>query len=227
VNSTALQVLLYAFVAAASPLALASTLVVIGGPHRRVSGLAFGIGVVVGQAVACGVVFALGVATVPGEGSARETLRALLELGCGVALLVVAARVRYRPRAPHPSRAGERSKAVLARLRELSAPKLLAAGLALGVGGPKRLGLTVLAAATISASGWSGEVELTFAAGYVVVATVLVWVPVVLSLVLGRRTAGYLQAAEAWIAAHRQALTFSPLTLLGILAVADGVVALL
>ncbi len=91
-NSTALQVLLYAFVAAASPLALASTLVVIGGPHRRVSGVAFGIGVVVGQAAACGVAFALGVATVPGEGSARETLRALLELGCGMALLVVAAR---------------------------------------------------------------------------------------------------------------------------------------
>jgi hypothetical protein len=34
VNSTALQVMLYAFVAA-SPLALASTLVVIGGPRRQ------------------------------------------------------------------------------------------------------------------------------------------------------------------------------------------------
>jgi hypothetical protein len=227
VNSTALQVLLYAVLAAASPLALASALVVIGGAHRRVSGLAFGIGVVLGQAVACGVAFALGVATVPGEGSARDTLRATLEVACGVALLVVAARVRYRPRVPHPSRTSERSKAVLARLRRLNVPKLLAAGLALGVGGPKRLGLTVLAAATISASGWSGEFKVTFATGYVVLATVLVWVPVVLSLVLGRRTAGYLQAVEAWIAAHRQALTFYPLTVLGALVVVDGVVALL
>ncbi len=116
---------------------------------------------------------------------------------------------------------------MLARLRQLSEPKLLAAGLALGVGGPKRLGLTVLAAATISASGWSGEAKVTFAVGYVVVATVLVWVPVVLSLVLGPRTAGYLRAVEAWIAAHRQALTFYPLTVLGILVVVDGVVALL
>src|SRR5689334_1705552 len=144
-NATGLQVVLYAFLAAASPLALASTLVVIGGPHRRVSGLAFGIGVVLGQAVACALAFAL------------------------------------------------------------------------GVGGPKRLGLTVLVAATIYASTWSGEVKVSAATGYVVVATVLVWVPVVLSLVLGPRTAAYLQEVEAWIAAHRQALTFVPLPVLGIL----------
>ena len=154
-NSTALQVLLYAIIAAASPLALASTLVVIGGPHRRFSGLAFGVGVVLGQAVACGFAFALGVATIPRHGSGHATLRATLELVLGVAMLAVAARVRYGPRPPRPSRAGERSKAVLARLAQLSAPKLLMAGAALGVGGPKRLGITVLVAATISASGWS------------------------------------------------------------------------
>jgi hypothetical protein len=226
VNSTALQVLLYAFVAAASPLALGSTLVVIGEPHRRAGGLAFGVAVVVGQALACGLAFALGVATVPGADTARETLRAILELGCGVALLIVAARIRYRPRAPHPSRAAERSKAVLGRLRHLSVPKLLAAGVVLGVGGPKRLGLTVLVAATISASSWSGEVKLAFAVGYVVIATALVWAPVLLSLLLGHRAAGYLEQAEAWIAAHRQALTFVPLTVLGILVVADALVAL-
>jgi len=225
-NATGLQVVLYAFLAAASPLALASTLVVIGGPHRSVSGLAFGIGVVLGQAVACALAFALGVATVPGPGSERETFRAALEVVCGVALLVAAARVRSRPPVPHPSRAGGRSKAVLARLRNLSVPKLGAAGLALGVGGPKRLGLNVLVAATISASTWSGEAKVAAATGYVVVATVLVWVPVVLSLVLGPRTAAYLQEVEAWIAAHRQALTFVPLTVLGILVVADGVIAL-
>ena len=95
-NSTALQVVLYAFLAAASPLALASTLVVVGGPHRRASGVAFAVGVVVGQAVACGLAFALGVATVPGADTARETLRAVLEVGCGIALLVVSARVRSR-----------------------------------------------------------------------------------------------------------------------------------
>jgi hypothetical protein len=226
VNSTALQVVLYAFLAAASPLALASTLVVVGGPHRRASGVAFAVGVVVGQAVACGLAFALGVATVPGADTARETLRAVLEVGCGIALLVVSARVRSRLPAPHPSRSAERSRAVLGRLRHLSVPKLLAAGLVLGVGGPKRLGLTVLVAATISASTWSGEVKLAFVAGYVVIATVLVWVPVLLSLLLGPRASGYLQRVQAWITAHRQALTVVPLTVLGVLVVVDGVVTL-
>jgi hypothetical protein len=227
VNSVALQVLLYALLAAASPLALASTLVVIGGPHRRISGLAFGIGVVLGLATACAVAFALGVATVPGANSARETLRAALEIACGVALLAAAVRLRSRPRAPHPSRTAERSRAVLARLRRLSGPKLFVAGVVLGVGGPKRLGLTVLVAATISASTWSGEVKVTFAVMYVVIATVLVWVPVVLSLFLGRRTAESLQRVQPWIAAHRQVLTFVPLTVLGVLVMADGLVALL
>jgi hypothetical protein len=227
VNSTALQVLLYAFVAAASPLALASTLVVIGGPHRRFSGLAFGLGVVLGQAASCALVFALGVATVPSHDGDHETLRAVLELVFGGALLVVAARVRYLPRPVRPTRTNQRTKAVLARLERLSTPKLLTAGAALGVGGPKRLSITVFTAATISASGWSDDVRVTFAIVYVVIATVLVWAPVLLALLFGRKTAGYLENVQSWLTEHRQALTVVPLTVIGILVIVDGAVALL
>ena len=225
-NSTGLQVLLYALIAAASPLALAATLVVIAGPHRRFSGLAFGIGVVLGQAIACGLAFALGVATVPHHDGARETLRAALELGFGVLLLAVAARVRYLPRPAQPSRTAERSKVVLARLAQLSAPKLFMAGAALGIGGPKRLAITILVTATISASGWSDELRVTIAVLYVLVATVLVWVPVLLALAFGHRSAEWMRNVEAWLVAHREPLTFYPLTVLGVLVIADGVLAL-
>jgi hypothetical protein len=200
---------------------------VIGGPHRRFSGLAFGVGVVLGQAAACGLAFALGVATIPQHDGTHETLRSALELGLGVAMLAAAARIRYHPRPAQPSRTAERSRAVLARLAQLSAPKLLLAGAALGIGGPKRLGITALVAATISASGWSDQVRLTFALAYVVIATVLVWVPVLLALVFGHETAQRMQDVQAWLVAHRRALTFFPLTVLGILVIVDAAVALI
>jgi hypothetical protein len=226
VNSAALQVLLYAFIAAASPLALGSTLAIIGRPHRRFTGLAFGAGVVLGQTLACGLAFALGVAAVPDHNGARGTLRAVLELGVGIALIGLAARIRFVPRPAQPSRTSQRSKAVLARLEQLSVPKLFVAGAALGVGGPKRLGLTVFAAATISATGWSAELKVTAAVFYVLVATVLVWVPVLLALIFGRRTAAWMQAIQQWLAAHREPLTFYPLTVVGILVVVDALFAL-
>jgi Sap, sulfolipid-1-addressing protein len=229
VNSAALQVLLYAFIAAASPLALGSTLAVIGRPHHRFGGLAFGVGVVLGQTIACGLAFALGVAAVPDRTDAHETLRAALQLALGIALIGIAARLRFAPRPPppQPSRTSQRSRAVLARLEQLSVPKLFFAGAALGVGGPKRLGLTVFAAATISATGWSAELKVAAAIFYVLFATVLVWLPVLLALVFGRRTAEWMESIQSWLAAHRQPLTFYPLTVVGILVVVDAVVALL
>ena len=100
------------------------------------------------------------------------------------------------------------------------------AGAALGIGGPKRLGITILVAATVSASGWSDELRVTVAVAYVVVATVLVWVPVLLALVFGHRTAEWMENVQAWLVAHREPLTFYPLTVLGILVIVDAAFAL-
>ena len=87
-NSIVLQVLLYAFVAGASPVALGATLVVLGSRHGRWSGLAFAIGVVLGQVLVCALAYALGTAALPVGQHAHETARAVLELAFGIALLV-------------------------------------------------------------------------------------------------------------------------------------------
>ena len=71
-NSTTLQVLLYALVAGASPLALASTLVLLHGTRARWRSSAFAIGVVLGQATVCALAFALGAASVPGAETGRD-----------------------------------------------------------------------------------------------------------------------------------------------------------
>jgi hypothetical protein len=109
VNSVPLQVLLYAFVAGASPVALGATLLVLGSRGGRWHGLAFAMGVVLGQAVVCALAFALGNATLP------------------VALLVAAAIVWTRP-PDEPAKPDSRARAVLTRLEHLNVVEVFGAG---------------------------------------------------------------------------------------------------
>jgi hypothetical protein len=226
VNSTPLQVLLYALVAGASPLALASTLVLLHGSHARWRSTAFAVGVLLGQVAVCALAFALGEASIPGSQSGRDTTRAVLELGFGIALLVAAWYVRYRY-VPKTATTSSRSKAALARLDRVHAPAAFGTGVALGIGGPKRLGITLIAVTTISAAGWSTGAEISWALVYVVIATAVVWSPVGLALVFGARATGWMQDAQVWLAAHRQAMTYHSLVVLGVLVSIDAVIGLL
>src|SRR5690348_2254336 len=91
-NSVPLQVLLYAFVAGASPVALGATLVVLGSRGGRWNALAFAVGVVIGQGVLCAIAYAVGSAAMPVGHHAHETARAPLELALGIALVVLGGR---------------------------------------------------------------------------------------------------------------------------------------
>jgi threonine/homoserine/homoserine lactone efflux protein len=225
VNSVPLQVLLYAFVAGASPVALGATLVVLGSRGGRWHALAFAVGVVLGQALVLALAYALGTATMPVGRHDHETARAVLELALGIVLLVAGAVVWSRPPREAPPKPDSRTRAVLDRLAHLNLPAVFGAGFALTLG-PKRLALTLLVAATI-AGGDLGVVEgFGLSAVYVVVATALVTVPVVLAIVFGERGAGWMLAVEHWLSAHKRPLTFYPLTILGVLVTVDGVLGL-
>jgi threonine/homoserine/homoserine lactone efflux protein len=224
VNSVPLQVLLYAFVAGASPVALGATLVVLGSRGGRWHALAFAVGVVLGQAVVCALAYALGSATMPVGQHAHETARAVFELILGGALLVVGAFVWFR--APHPpAKPDSRTKVVLDRLAHLSLPAVFGAGATLALG-PKRLGLTLLVTATI-ASADVGTVEaFSLSIMYIVIATALVTVPVVLAIVFGERAERWMLGVEHWLSAHKRPLTFYPVTILGLLVIVDALFAL-
>src|ERR1043165_6923025 len=114
-NSVPLQVLLYAFVARASPVALGATLVVLGSRGGRWNALAFAVGVVIGQAVLCALAYALGSAAMPVAHHAQGAGPPLLELALGVALLVLGGVVWFRP-PDAPAKPDSRTKAVLTRL---------------------------------------------------------------------------------------------------------------
>jgi threonine/homoserine/homoserine lactone efflux protein len=220
VNSVPLQVLLYAFIAAASPVALGATLVVLGSRGGRWSALAFAVGVVIGQAVLCALAYALGTAAMPVGHHAHETARAVLELALGIALLVLGGIVWFRPH-DAPAKPDSRTKAVLARLEHLNLPAVFGAGAVLALG-PKRLGLTILVTATIAGGDLGAFAVTSLTAMYVMVATLLVTVPVVLAIVFGDRGEQWMLEVEHWLSAHKRPLTVYPVTILGVLVTVDA-----
>jgi threonine/homoserine/homoserine lactone efflux protein len=224
VNSVPLQVFLYAFVAGASPVALGATLAVLGSHGGRWNGLAFAVGVVVGQAVVCALAYALGSATLPVGHHAHDVARALLELALGVCLLIAGVHAWRRP-ADAPPRPDSRTRSVLERLAHLDLLEALGAGAVLTLG-PKRIGLTLLVTATIAGGDLGAFSAVALTGVYVVIATAMVTVPVVLAILFGARAEQWMREVEHWLSAHKRTLTAYPLTVLGVVVVVDAVLGL-
>jgi Sap-like sulfolipid-1-addressing protein len=220
-----LNILLFALVSASSPLALGAALVVLTHGRSRINGVAFAIGFIAGQVACFLLAYGLGAFSLPGGN--HPALIAGFLIVFGAALLVMAVYVRrhrddpVRVRDPSPRMAALRAR--LGRLRPVSA---LGVGTALGVGGPKRITITIVASAAIASAGLSHAGAWGLAILYVAVATSLVWVPVLLYVVWGPRAADWLLGAERWIGMHKTPLTFYPSAVVGLGLVIDGVLQL-
>ena len=141
----------------------------------RLKALVFGVSFVVAQLLTCVLALLVG-ASFTRHQHAYPTFQVILELLFGLALLAAALQFRRRPPAPPNADGPSRSQAVLERLSRLRFSTALLAGALLGIGGPKRLVLTFLAAATIDSAGLGSSSEaLALAIFYTGVATVLVW----------------------------------------------------
>ena len=101
---------------------------------------------------------------------------------------------------------------------------VVGAGALLGIGGPKRLVLTILATAGIATAQVSTTEETTLVVLYVLLATVLVWVPVLLAVVWGNRAGEWTATVQTWWKAHRATATFVPLVLFGAYFVVAGII---
>lgn len=210
-TSAALHLIPYALVAAASPLGLAATLTVLR--TGRGQALVFAIGVVAGQLLACAVLVLIGAASV-NHRTKRPYVEGVLELLVGAALLMLALRVHRRPEAVE--RDSGRSQQFLDRLGRVRLGTDFVAGIALGIGGPKRLVLTALAASSITAAGVNGAEETALVLWYCGLATVVVWAPVLAALLLGDRAVDLLDRGFAWLAGHQRAVTVSMLLVVGL-----------
>ena len=193
------HVLFYAFAAAASPLVLTATFVVIRSERPRTNGIAFLSGFLLGTTIACGLGLVLGQAAVDRLDS-HETVEGVLTLLLGVALLAVGLQARHAP--PRPAPKGSRASAILAGLGNVRPAAAFSMAGLLGFGGPKRLVLTFLAMASVSEASLGDAEDLTLVVVYIVVATVLVSVPVGIVIIAGERAAEILARGESWLTDH-------------------------
>ena len=222
-SSPALQLVPYALVAAISPLGFAATVAVMG--SGRLKALVFACTFIAGQLIACSILLLIGAAAVPGREKRHPTLQAALEIGFGLALLGLAVGIRRHKRPVNPSKG--RSKAALERLRNLNFITALAAGALLGIGGPKRLVLSALAATSIAASGVGDAQEGALVVWYTALATILVWAPILGFELFGQHAVAKLDAGQRWMSEHQRQVLFYPMVLLALVLVGDGLVSLL
>jgi Sap, sulfolipid-1-addressing protein len=220
------RILLYALVAGLSPLALLSTLAVLSSGRGRTNGGAFGIAFLFAQSTVLLIAILVGSAATPDTEPAHQTLAAALELVLGAGLLVLGMRGR-RTRDPRQGSGESRTRALLARLRDLKPATALALGALLGVGGVKRLTITLVAGATIAVAGLIPAEDAGLAVLYVVVASVLVWLPVSVYLIAGQRADELAETTEAWLVTNEQRATFLSTLVFGLLLIVDGLVRLL
>jgi len=198
-------------------------LVVLTGARARLKGTALAIGFIAGQAIFLALVFAIGISSSP-DGRNHPAVVDSIVIAFGVALLLTALHVR-RHRSDLAARgANPRTEAIHARLANLRPVTALGTGALLGIGGPKRIGITIVVSAAIAAAGLDSAAAVALAVLYIAVATVLVWVPVLLYVVLGPRATEGLANGQRWIAQHKQAITFYPSAVLGTVLVIDGIV---
>lgn len=220
------QLVLYALLAAFSPLAFAATMSVIHSGRRQALG--FGIGFVAAQLLACSLLVSLDFSAMGSTSRAYPGIRPPLALGAAAVLIWLAGRVDRRPR---PTRtqddSNSRAHALLGRLGRLGFLPTLAAGALLGIGGPKRLVLTALAAVLIVTSGVDGSAQAELVVVYVALATALVWGPVVFSLVRGQRTVALMKAVQDAASRKQPAVTMYALRGLAALLVIDAIGTLL
>jgi hypothetical protein len=218
-----LQVLLYGLVAGASPLAFAATSAAM--PAGRLKVLGFGAGFVVAQALTCSIFVIIGVAALGSNRRSHPGIQVTLELLLAFALSGLALHVRRRPTTAEES-SNARTQALIERLGRLRLLTTIAAGFLLGIGFPKRLILTGLAATTIVTAGGDAR-ELALVVAYVIVATAIVWCPVILYVLLGKRAVELMEGAEGEVERRQPQVTVYALLALAAFLVIDAVGVLL
>ncbi len=218
------HVLLYALAAAASPLVLTATFVVIRSDRPRDERDRVPERIPARNDVACIVGLIVGTAFVERIDS-HEAVESGLTLLLGLALIGAGLRARQTPVKPEAE--GGRGKAILAGLSHVGPAAAFSMAGLLGFGGPKRLVLTLLAMASVSEATIGDVASLSLVAVYVGVATILVSVPVGIVVIAGERAAVILAKGQSWLTTHAAVLRVWLAVGIGIALCVDALVRLL
>lgn len=219
------DVFAYGLAAGLSGTAFLATVLVLATERGPTNAGAFLVGFagVLGAAV-LGAVLAADLVT--GAGG-QQRVATLVKLLLGVLLLSAAWRV-------HPGRTdgldiSAKVAGMTAKLQHLEPASALRVGVGLAVL-PKRLAITLLAGAAIGASGASGASVgqgLALTALYILTATGLIWITLLVYLLGGQRAASGLDAARRWVVTNATTLAFVVTLLFGVLFTGQAIVELL
>lgn len=218
----AFRIVLFALVAAASPMALLAALAVLHSDRRPLNSIIFMAGFVLSQSVVFVAVYLLGLTA---SRSPRPTAAAYVELVIGVGVLAICL-IKPDLLRSRNGRSSPKKTALLERLKRVTPIESLGIGALLGAG-IKRLVIATIAAGILALSGLSSFATFGVGLVYIAVATSIVWLPVVYSVILGRRAETLMATVRTHAGAfgRRHAVTLT--IVLGALIVIDALVRLL
>ena len=185
------------------PVPIIAVVLMLGSDRGQVKALAFVLTWFAGLTAVGAIVLALTGVAHGSDAGEPATWTAVLLLGLGVLLLVLAVRQwRSRPRA------GEETPlpAWMRTLDDFTVAKAGGAGIALSALNPKNVVLVVAAAAEIDAVGIPAGRQIAVLLAFVLVASVGVLAPLVLSVAFGDRSRAWLDALRGWLARHNPAI---------------------
>jgi threonine/homoserine/homoserine lactone efflux protein len=214
------NVLPLAVAVAIFPVPIIAAVLILGFDRGTAKGLAFVGGWSLGLTAVGAAALALAGAADAGDEDETATWIRVLLLGLGLLLLALAVKQwRGRPRAgeapPMPS--------WMRTIGELTIAKAGATGLALSALNPKNAVLAVAAAAEIAAEALPAGQQVAVLLGFVVVASIGVLTPLVLSLALGDRSRELLDGLRDWMARHNPVIMAALFVLIGAKLIGDAV----
>jgi hypothetical protein len=211
------EILGFAVGVAISPVPIIAVILMLFTAKARSNSVSFVLGWLIGLLLAGGVVLAIGLeASEGGPSDASGVIKILI----GVLFLFLA----WRQWTGRPQ--GEEEPQMpgwMASIDGFTAVKSFGLAFLLAAVNPKNLGLTVAAAAAISASGLSGGEEIVVLVVFALLATLTVAVPVVWFLISGSSAEEQLTVMKDWLVANNNTVMAVLFVVLGAKVLGDGI----
>ena len=211
------QILSLAIGVAISPVPIIAVILMLFSKSATVNSVSFLVGWVVGLLGAGSIVLALELTASEGAPSTTsgwiKVLIGVLFLGLGV-----------KQWTGRPKQGGEAATpAWMSAIDDVTAITSFGIAVLLSAVNPKNLGLTIAAAATISAAGLSGGEEFTVLAVFVLIASLGIAIPVLLNLILGARAEHTLTEMKDWLIDNNATVMAVLLVIIGAKVLGDGI----
>jgi len=210
------QILGTAIGVAISPVPIIAVILMLFSNAAGRNSVSFLIGWIGGLVLASAIVLAIGLDS---SGTPSDT-SGVIKVAIGV--LFVSLGVKQWRSRPRDGVAPE-MPAWMATIDDLPAPKAFGLGLLLSGVNPKNLGLTIVATASIGASGLTGGEEAVVVAVFVLIASITIIVPVVGYLVAGARAEPLLNTMKDWLTENNATVMTILFIVLGAKVLGDGI----